>query len=129
NQYDGLGRLVEPIGWLVIQQAPLTPQLVASLIAADKGELAGIGAKLEFDSLGHQLQIVQVVPNSPAAQAGLLAGNFIEKIDDVSPADRTIEECVSFVRGLPGSTVRLVVVDPTDQKARTVELVRKKLGN
>ena len=46
--------------------------------------VVGIGVALERDKQTGAIRITQVLPNSPAAQAGLTAGVIIQKIDGVS---------------------------------------------
>jgi hypothetical protein len=46
-------------------------------------------AGLIFDSFGHGLQVMTVLPDSPAAQAGVKTGDIIAAIDDKTPSDDT----------------------------------------
>jgi putative serine protease PepD len=45
------------------------------------------GAGLIFDSFGHGLQVMTVLPGSPGAQAGLQTGDIITAIDGEQPSD------------------------------------------
>jgi carboxyl-terminal processing protease len=69
-----------------------------------------------------------VVPNSPAAAAGL-AGNFIiRKIEDAAVEGMGIQECVNLLRGPAGSMVRLELFDPDANETRSVVLTRQRFS-
>jgi carboxyl-terminal processing protease len=78
---------------------------------------------------GGQGVIVQhIVPNSPAAEAGITNGVIITKMDDVSVEGKRLADCVNLIRGPVGSTMRLELVMPDHSQTNTVELTRKKLS-
>jgi uncharacterized protein (TIGR03435 family) len=89
--------------------------------------VVGIGAGLALDKQTQQLKITSVVPNSPAAVAGLSVGSVIQKIDGVSVADKNLAECVGLIRGQAGTKIQLEIVLPDENKTNTVELVRQKI--
>ena len=62
---------------------------VTTVVPDTKEESDGISGKLKYGSLGitYPARIKKIVPNSPAAQAGLSAGDVITGIDDVKIAD------------------------------------------
>jgi len=72
-----------------------------------RGEVkyAGIGARLR----GPALTIVEVFAGSPAAVAGLRAGDRILQVGDASTEGLRIEDAVQLVRGAEGSQVTLRV--------------------
>lgn len=90
-------------------------------------EVVGIGAAIHFDRQTGTLRIMDIVPNSPAARAGLSAGLIIRKIDDAVATGMKLQECVNLIRGPLGTKVRLDVLDPSRNEIITVELTRQKL--
>jgi C-terminal processing protease CtpA/Prc len=117
---------------------PLTPAQTAFVAEAEAAEpvsppvqqeeIVGIGAILKKDSGTGEIQIMGVVPNSPAAAAGL-AGNFIiRKIDDAGVEGMGIQECVNLLRGPAGSMVRLELFDPDANETRSVVLTRQRFS-
>ena len=90
-------------------------------------EIIGVGLALKFDAKTKAIQIASILPNSPAAQAGLSNDFVIQKIDGVSTADKKIAECVNLLRGAAGTKVRLELVDPNKNGTNTVELVRQRI--
>jgi RNA polymerase sigma factor (sigma-70 family) len=87
--------------------------------------VAGIGVALNMDKQTSALRITQVVPNLPAAQAGLTAGIIIQKVDGVPIGGKSLQECVDLIHGAAGTKVRLELVDPSKNETNTVELTRQ----
>ena len=71
------------------------------------GTLSGIGAKLAIR--GNLLTITEVYPSTPSASVGLIAGDRIIRVDDISTLGMPIDEAVSLITGERGSQVTLVV--------------------
>ncbi len=86
----------------------------------------GIGAQLAVDKATQMLLLERVIPNSPAARAGLADGLLIQKIGDVPTANKTSTECANLIRGKAGTTVTLEVIDAQRHMTNTVELTRQK---
>jgi carboxyl-terminal processing protease len=82
---------------------------------------------LKRDSQSGAPQIAGVLPNSPAAEAGLSSGLIICKIDDVLTVGMGIGQCAKLIRGPIGTKVRLQLVDPDQNETNTVELTRQRV--
>ncbi|HZR99896.1 MAG TPA: S41 family peptidase, partial [Chloroflexota bacterium] len=85
----------------------MTPHEYQEYRAWARGDVhyGGIGARLR----GPEPTIVEVYANSPAAAAGLQAGDVIVAVEDQPAAGLKLDEIVNRVRGPEGSTVRLRV--------------------
>lgn len=82
----------------------------------------GIGAELGVkDGI---LTVIAPLDGSPAAKAGLRAGDKILKIGDQSTADTTIDAAVDLIRGKKGTAVILVVLHPGDQETKEITIIR-----
>ena len=93
-----------------------TPDHARDASALSKVEpYGGIGAVIRearrFEPLPPGPVVVQVFDGSPAAEAGLRAGDAVIAVDDVS-ATAVTGPLTERVRGAPGSTVRLQVDRP-----------------
>lgn len=117
----------EPIGWLLLERIPLTPEIANVFVNGREKELVGIGVALEFDRKTHSIRIGKVLPNSPASEAGLSVGMVVKKVDDVFIGNRTLLECQGLIRGKPDTKVQLELMSPDNDGTRTVELTRRKL--
>jgi len=82
---------------------------VASMMAEDAtGEFQGIGAWVDMDEQG-KLELVGIFENSPAEQAGLLAGDRVLAVDGISVVGSTLYEAIGLIRGPEGSEVTLLI--------------------
>lgn len=71
------------------------------------GEFSGVG--MEVGIREGLVTIISPLPETPAEQAGLLAGDVIIEIDDVSAEGMRIDEAVKLIRGEKGSVVELTI--------------------
>src|SRR5882724_2986633 len=78
----------------------------------------GIG--VELDAKDQKVIIRQVVPNAPAAKAGLSGGLVIQRIDGTTTDGKSLKDCGDMMRGPAGSKVALELVDMTSNKTNTV---------
>lgn len=112
---------IEDVGQAVLRRLSLPAHILEIT-----PELVGIGAELKKFPSNNTLRIMKVLPNSPAAQAGLPEGQLIQKIDDIPTASKTLVECVNLSRGKPGTTVRLELVTSNGFTTNTMEITRAK---
>ncbi|MCR6631188.1 MAG: S41 family peptidase [Magnetospirillum sp.] len=82
---------------------------------AIKAEIGGIGAEVTVRD-GEPL-VVSPLDGTPAAKAGLEAGDRILQANDTPLAGLALEDAVSHLRGTPGSLVRLAIRKPSGQMA------------
>lgn len=87
-----------------------------------KGEFDGVGAEIGLRK--SILTIIAPLKNSPAERAGLKAGDKIFKIDDRITTDLQLDEAVRMIRGKKGTTVRLLVLRDSFEKAREFAIMR-----
>ncbi len=86
----------------------LVDPLPAQIMDQDmQGSFEGIGATVGM--IDGRLTIQDLLPGSPAMQAGLRPGDVILEADDVSLEGKDVIEAISLIRGPRGSVVRLLV--------------------
>jgi CubicO group peptidase (beta-lactamase class C family) len=112
------------IGWRILQLAQLSGKDIATMMPVRWH--VGIGTGLEIDEKTHTLQITKILPNSPAAQAGLSTGLIVQKIDEVPTAGKSLAECTGMLRGTADTKVRLELVDSERKHTSKVELTRQR---
>ncbi|HEY7775444.1 MAG TPA: S41 family peptidase, partial [Kineobactrum sp.] len=86
------------------------------------GEFSGLG--LEVGMEDGYVKIIAPIDGSPAAEAGLMAGDVILKLDDKSVKDMTLNEAIELMRGPKGSSIDLQIGRPGDSQPFDVTLVR-----
>ncbi|MBI2847515.1 MAG: S41 family peptidase [Chloroflexi bacterium] len=72
-----------------------------------KGKFEGIGAWVDMKE--GQVLIVAPMEGSPAEQAGIKAGDVIVEVDGQPTKGMTLIEAILKIRGLKGTTVRLLI--------------------
>ena len=90
-----------------------------------EGTFEGIGAELALKEGG--LTIVSTIDGSPAKAAGLMAGDTILMVNDKSTSEWSVEEAVKNIRGEKGTTVKLTIARPGQDKAQEISVVRDKI--
>lgn len=90
------------------------------------GEFEGIGAEVGLKD--EQLTIIAPLPDSPAEQAGLKAGDKVFSIDGTDTFGMTLEEAVGKIRGPGGTEVKLTISSNSLKEAREVKIRRQKIN-
>ncbi|MFF2628874.1 S41 family peptidase [Kitasatospora griseola] len=91
------------------------------------GRYPGIGLSLDRAADG-PTEVAEVLPGSPAARAGITAGEKLVSVDGV-PADRLpVTEVVSRLRGGPAGSAVAVGVQGGDGPVRELSLTRAELA-
>lgn len=73
------------------------------------------------------LQVVRVVPGSPAETAGIAVGDQIRSVDGKPMRDVSLEQGLRMLRGKPGSSVKLGILQSSEGlKREELSLVRSR---
>ena len=107
------------------ESAYLTPELARSLESNDPGGPAEIGLDLTRQ---YYLRVVSARDGSPAAKAGIRAGDFIRAIDNRPTRDMSAYEGAPLLRGAAGTTVSLLVIRGNAADPHVVDLVREEVN-
>ena len=87
----------------------LSPGRRGDLYSTIRGQFVGIGIVLEAEA-GKGMKLVQVLPESPASESGLKAGDVICRIDNTDCRNLSTDESANLLSGIEGSQVRLEVI-------------------
>lgn len=90
-------------------------------------EVVGIGVALRINQRTHDLLVMDVISNTPAAEAGITNGLIISKVDDVPMHGMELTNCANLIRGPVGSTVKLELITPDHNQTNVAELTRRKI--
>lgn len=85
----------------------LDPEQFRALNRQTSGELSGVGIRLALDDEAKTLVVVEPIANSPAASAGVVAGDTILAIDGQPTAELDLEGASELIRGQSGTQVTL----------------------
>lgn len=87
------------------------------------GKFEGIGAQLGLKD--NRIVIIAPLKKSPAETAGVRAGDFINKVDDVSTKNWALSQAVSKIRGPKNTKVKLTL--ERNNKEIQVTIVREQI--
>jgi carboxyl-terminal processing protease len=87
------------------------------------GSFEGVGIQLGFDK-EKRLVVIAPLDGTPAARAGVKAGDFIVKIGDKSTLSITLPEAVNLIRGPKGTDINLTIVRAGEDQPRDIKLTR-----
>jgi carboxyl-terminal processing protease len=90
------------------------------------GSFEGIGAAVRMDEMG-RLVIAEPFAGRPAAEAGLVRGDIVLAVDDVSLQGLSLYEAIGLIRGPAGTTVLLTIFREGADEPFDVPVVRARI--
>ncbi|MBI4186072.1 MAG: S41 family peptidase [Chloroflexi bacterium] len=90
-----------------------------------EGKFEGIGAHVAVRD--GQLMIIAPIPASPAAEAGILAGDVILEVNGRDTAKMPLAEAILNIRGPRGTTVTLLILHQGQTEPVQIEIVRDEI--
>jgi carboxyl-terminal processing protease len=91
------------------------------------GEFGGLGMEVTTDNKA--VKVVSPIDGTPAAKAGILAGDIIIQVDGTPVGDLSLDTVVNKLRGAPGSKVTITIQRPKVAKPIVVTLTREVIQN
>ena len=103
--------------------AYMSPEIFKEMITETSGEFGGLGIEvgMEFGVV----KIISPIDNTPAEEAGVKAGDYIVKINDIQVQGKTLTEAVELMRGPVGSTIKITVRRRGVKKAIIFNITRE----
>lgn len=105
----------------------MTPEEFQELTSQTSGEFSGVGLRLKVDEETQDLVVVEPMENSPAIEAGLLAGDRILEIEGQSTEGMSVSDAAQLIRGDVGSQVTLKISRNETSDPFDVPLTRARL--
>jgi carboxyl-terminal processing protease len=87
-----------------------------------QGEFGGLG--IEVGSEDGFVKVISPIEGTPAARAGVLAGDLIIKIDDTPTKGMSLTDAVKLMRGAPQSPITLTIMRANSPQPIVLKIVR-----
>lgn len=87
----------------------MNPEDFASTMTDMSGEYYGIGVSVLYNSTYNGIEVISVFPDTPASEAGVLPGDLIMYVDDISVSELGYYEAVNRMRGEEGTLAHFTV--------------------
>jgi carboxyl-terminal processing protease len=87
-----------------------------------KGEFGGLGIEVTMEN--DLIKVITPIDDTPAARAGVLAGDYISQIDGEEVRGLTLQEAVDKMRGPVDTSIKLTILRKGADKPLNVTVVR-----
>ncbi len=101
----------------------MNPELFESMQTDTKGEFGGLGIEVSMEA--GVVKVISPIDDTPASKAGIKAGDYIVKINDVQVQGKTLMEAVKLMRGPVGSSIDLTIRRRGEKKIINKTIIRK----
>ena len=91
-------------------------------VLKSNGVFYGIGVTVQINQETGKMLVVSVVDESPAEDAGILAGDFIIKVNGESIIGMDLDSSVALIKGEKGTKVNLTI----EREGKEVEITSKR---
>ncbi len=89
------------------------------------GKFVGVG--IEIAPKDGLIEVVSPIEGSPAAHAGIEAGDLITRIDNTSVKGLPLDKAVKLMRGKPGTQVRLTLLRKSANRTLSLLITREEI--
>jgi C-terminal processing protease CtpA/Prc len=91
--------------------------------------VVGVGLYLGRNQATRKFEVKRVFTNSPAANAGIVPGVVINKVDGILAETKSIKELSALLTGPVGSIVKLETINTNTGDVSEIQVLRKKFLN
>ena len=103
--------------------AYMSPEIFNEMQTETSGKFGGLGIEVSMES--GVVKVISPIDDTPASRAGIKAGDYIVKINDVQVQGKTLSEAVDLMRGPVGTGIEITIRRRGEKKALTFNIVRE----
>ena len=103
--------------------AYMSPELFKEMQTDTKGEFGGLGIEIGMES--GVVKVISPIDDTPAAKAGIKAGDYIVKIGEEQVQGKSLLEAVKLMRGPVGTSIELTIRRKNIKKPLKFRIIRK----
>lgn len=101
----------------------MSPEIFKEMQTETSGEFGGLGIEVSMEA--GVVKVISPIDDTPASKAGIKAGDYIVKIDNIQVQGKSLSEAVDIMRGPVGSAIELTVRRRGVKKALTFNITRE----
>ena len=103
--------------------AYMSPELFKEMQTDTRGEFGGLGIEVGMEA--GVVKVISPIDDTPAAKAGIKAGDYIVKIGKEQVQGKSLMEAVKLMRGPVGTSIDLTVRRKNVKKPLEFKITRK----
>ena len=103
--------------------AYMSPEIFKEMQTDTSGEFGGLGIEVGMEA--GVVKVISPIDDTPASEAGIKAGDYIVKINNIQVQGKSLTEAVDLMRGPVGSSIELTVRRKGLKKALTFNITRE----
>jgi len=103
--------------------AYMSPEIFQEMQTETSGEFGGLGIEVSMEA--GVVKVISPIDDTPASKAGIKAGDYIVKINNIQVQGKSLSEAVDLMRGPVGSGIELTVRRRGIKKALTFNITRE----
>jgi len=103
--------------------AYMNPEIYKEMLTETRGEFGGLGIEVGMES--GVVKVISPIDNTPASRAGVKAGDYIVKINDIQVQGKTLYEAVDLMRGPVGSNIEITIRRKGVKKSIVFNIIRE----
>ena len=103
--------------------AYMSPELFKEMQTDTRGEFGGLGIEIGMEA--GIVKVIAPIDDTPAAKAGIKAGDYIVKINNEQVQGKSLMEAVKLMRGPVGTSINLTIRRKNIKKPLEFKVIRK----
>ena len=103
--------------------AYMSPETFNEMQTETSGEFGGLGIEVGMES--GVVKVISPIDDTPASKAGIKAGDYIVKINNIQVQGKSLSQAVDLMRGPVGSAIELTVRRRGEKKAIIFNITRE----
>ena len=101
----------------------MSPEVFKESREETSGEFGGLGIEVTMEA--GVVKVISPIDDTPAAKAGVKAGDYIVKINGRQVQGKTLMEAVNLMRGPAGSPIEITIRRVGLKKAKIIKIIRE----
>ena len=102
--------------------AYMSPSMYKEMATETSGEFGGLGIEVSMEA--GVVKVISPIDDSPASEAGIKAGDYIVKINNIQVQGKSLTEAVELMRGPIGSEINITIRRVGVKKALNFKIKR-----